>query len=306
MASTTTNTATDLPSLTESISLFLEDSLWNLVKTAVPVCSQCNGTLPNTPQSTHLRSTLGHQDNQSGLAGLIAHLPSGSQHLPPQSVVHQQKASLSEGAWGHPCVIMPTSLALCDHLVYCVPVTSFGGKGLSSKLETVSLKKACFLKRNYLPISHPGQQLSKGPAALPEVLDINIPMEKPSSVALERAYWIESQYLSLYFKRGESSPRRLPRQSVETLTRKYMDAEKLRQRTAGSWRQGVIATSSPTRPPLGPLLNLEVRSNKRTRSWTDSDDTSRRMPPAKAPKRDLGACWRKQAAENISPTKFRP
>lgn len=175
--------------------------------------------------SRHLQETDVH-------LGTITRLPD-KVSLPGSSYANSQDA-LNDGAFGHPGVIIRRTT--CGHLVFCLPVTSFGDATIQEKYAQ---SPNCKVMDQYLPLRRRG---TKAHHSLP-ILDHSGPsMPKQSYVHLDHGYWIEWANLERF--KGEN--RRLTQESYDTADRLSLElaAKLLRNRR----RNGSL---SPARKPSG-------------------------------------------------------
>lgn len=100
-------------------------------------CSQCRG--PIVPAARGSK----HSD-----LGAIKWLPR-FEKLPKTSVIRQPGANVDEGAGDHPS--LPAMLSDCGCLVFCLQMTSFGGRGIQKKYSNACDPRTAY--ESYLPLT---------------------------------------------------------------------------------------------------------------------------------------------------------
>ena len=146
-------------------------------------------------------------------SGAISWLPR-KHEIPSNSCAHQQ-AVLNNGAFHHPCLIAMTSV--CGHLVFCMPITSFGNGTIQGKYapchnpqrkerifsEYVALRNRETIPHNLLgELDYTGQR-----------------MDKQSYVHLDLGYWVE------WYNIGGKGIHYLTAESLQRVRQLYANAE---------------------------------------------------------------------------------
>lgn len=167
----------------------------------------CNTCTRGSPCQFYTQRPLDQQyHHEFGFKGLIAQLPLQSK-VDRESIAHQQ---LNDGAFQHPCVIYQTSS--CDHLAYCLPATSFGGKTVTQRFRSWDDSWARTKRMNkYLPLE--GEKPAEAHNANGTLKHDGCDMPSPTKIELDGGYWIEIANLEPF--RGPA--RRLTGEALEKL-----------------------------------------------------------------------------------------
>ena len=215
-------------------------------------CGICTSTTQFVSQTERLQA----RDNQEGLLGRIVWLP-GHKDTPQDSCARTQRA-INNKAFDHPVVIV--SQSECRDLVFCLPITSFGGTNIVQKFNRcgdrqseldryMALNRHDTISHNeYGGLNHSGRQ-----------------MNKQSYVHLEFGFWIEWSNLKSFGRRFLSD------QSLQLLRQLYTHAELDRQQNGSQSdrRLGRISppssrqSTSPS-PTMAPPSNMSWRSRSPT------------------------------------------
>lgn len=161
--------------------------------------------------------------------------------LPLDSVARHPDSNVNEGAGNHHCVEVMAST--CGCLVFCMPMTSFNGRGIIEKYALACNAREYY--EAYMPLDQ-GNTPATHSAGLLEYGGDHMPQH--SYVHLEFGYWIERKNL------GAQGTTRLTPQALETVKQAYATAEIARQRDGWSRVKAWLArrSASPPSPPSQP------------------------------------------------------
>jgi hypothetical protein len=161
-------------------------------------CSTCCGTPPNVDHSDF---------TQTEIPGEMAWLPSMNDLTAAGHTwcAEQQPRDLNAGAFNHPCIILKSSA--CDHLVYCAPCTSFGGRGIQAKYDKANKNSDTFYRHLSISSEH-----SSPHSELPKLqLQSTSGPKKSTYVVLGKGFWIEKWALTTF---GAAEPQVLQPDSL--------------------------------------------------------------------------------------------
>lgn len=186
-------------------------------------CSQCQQpVVPAQPGTYH------------PAAGKILWLPHLAA-LSPTSVVRHPEAGVNDGAGNHPCVAAMASA--CGCLAFCMPMTSFSGRGIVHKYAHAENPREHF--EQYMPLAERDTPATHSAGLLHYEGER---MQLQSYVHLEMGYWIEWANL----KARKSSFLSFPALAMLKLV--YAAAEVDRQGNGGSRAKARLARRSRSPP----------------------------------------------------------